>query len=294
MFALLCDVSTCLVETPCLPKRPKRRSGRSSRRSALLLSVLVLAFLAMLWLVGCKASSDAPTRTELFVFAASSLTEAFHELEREFEASNPDVDVKLTLAGSQVLRLQITQGAAADVFASANESHMQALVESGHVKTPSVFAHNELVVIVPATNPAGITQFSELSRAERIVIGTKNVPVGTYTRQMLERARRQLGEEFAAQVEKHVVSQESNVRLVRAKVEMAEADAAIVYRTDGVSSSKVRVVDIPEELNPRASYPIAPLTRSGHGTSGQAFVAFVLSPKGRHVLERHGFVSVDK
>lgn len=239
---------------------------------------------------GCKSERSESNEVELSVFAASSLTEAFGDLERGFEASHPSVDVNLTYAGSQVLRLQIEQGASADVFASANESHMQALVDGGHIEKSRVFAHNELVVIVPPNNPAGIDAFADLSKASRIVVGTDNVPVGIYTRQVLERAGRELGESFVSQVEGHIVSEENNVRLVRAKVEMGEADAAIVYRTDAASSDRVRVVPIPDALNVRASYPIGKMTRAAHSPEAQQFVDYVLSEAGRRVLREHGFV----
>jgi len=204
------------------------------------------------------------------------------------------VDVQLTLAGSQVLRLQIEQGASADVFASANESHMQALVDAGDVLRSQTFARNELVVIVPTSNPAGIESFDQLIRGSRIVIGTDNVPVGVYTRQILDNARAQLGEGFVAAVRRRVVSEESNVRLVRAKVEMGEADAAVVYRTDAVSSERVRIVPIPEALDVRAAYPIGVLARSRHATEAAAFIDYVLSPPGRRVLGRHGFVTGER
>lgn len=240
--------------------------------------------------VGCASGREASEKTELAVFAASSLTEAFGELERGFEASHPDVDVRLTFAGSQVLRLQIEQGAAVDVFASANESHVQALVEQDLVGEPRVFARNELVVIVPTSNPAGIESFSDLAEASRLVIGTDNVPVGIYARQVLDRARGELGDAFVARVLGRVVSEESNVRLVRAKVELGEADAAIVYRTDAVSSEHVRVIPIPDGINVSARYPIGGSTRAAHGPEARAFVAYVVSPEGREILARHGFV----
>lgn len=256
--------------------------------SRVLLTLILLLSAAS---TGCQSDRSEPTKVELSVFAASSLTEAFQALERGFEADHPGVDVKLTFAGSQVLRLQIEQGASADVFASANESHMQALVESGHVTGSRAFARNELVIIVPPTNPAGIDSFTSLAKASRIVIGTENVPVGIYTRQVFDRAGRELGAAFAGDIRRHVVSEESNVRLIRAKVEMGEADAAIVYRTDAAASDRVRAVPIPDELHVRASYLLGALTRAAHRPETQQFVAYVLSAKGRGALHRHGFIT---
>lgn len=248
-----------------------------------------MTWFAVALLHGCGSTEGAPGRIELAVFAASSLTESFQEIERAFEAAHPDVDVGLTFSGSQVLKLQIEQGAPADVFASAHEEHLATLVEGGLVAAGHTFAHNELVVIVPAANPAGLARFEDLPRATRLVIGTENVPVGLYTRQMLDRAGQQLGPGFVAQVRAHVVSEESNVRLARAKVELGEADAAIVYRTDAAASDRVRVIPIPEAYSVQAAYVIGTVTRSSQREQAGSFVAFVRSEVGQRLLERHGF-----
>jgi molybdate transport system substrate-binding protein len=242
-----------------------------------------------LLLVGCGAA-DAP-KVELHVFAASSLTESFQEVAEAFEALNPEVDVRVSLAGSQVLRLQIEQGAAADVFASADEAHLNALVERGLVAQGQLFARNELVVIVPNEPPSTIRSFEDLARAGRLVVGAENVPVGRYTRELLDKAGQQLGAGFVEQVRAQVVSEEGNVRLARAKVELGEADAAIVYRTDAVASDRVRVVDIPGAFQVPTAYVIGPVLRSPNRAQADRFVAFVRSDAGRRLLDRHGFAT---
>jgi molybdate transport system substrate-binding protein len=246
-------------------------------------------FLVAILAVLAACGDDALDPGQLNVYAASSLTEAFTELEGIFEASNPDVDVAVTFAGSQVLRLQIEQGAQADIFASANPEHMQALVDSGLVEESTVFARNELVVIVPPDNPAGIEEFEDIAHAQRVVLGTANVPVGEYARTVLARGNAVYEEGFEAIVMSRVVSEESNVRLARAKVELGEADAAIVYRTDAGSSDRVSVIEIPRELNVIARYPIAIVRGTRVPDAAAAWVAFVGSAEGRAVLERHGF-----
>lgn len=227
---------------------------------------------------------------ELSVYAASSLTDAFAELEGMFEAAHPEVDVRVTFAGSQVLRLQIEQGAPADVFASANVEHMRALVDARLVEDDSVFAHNDLVIIVPPGNPAGVEEIGDLGEVQRLVLGTANVPVGRYAREVLRRAAPSHEEGFEAIVMSRVVSEESNVRLARAKVEMGEADAAIVYRTDAGSSGRVDVVEIPRELNVVADYPIGIVRATRSRGAAEAWLTLVVSPEGRAVLERHGFI----
>ena len=241
-----------------------------------------------LLLAGCGNSIGDDNALE--VFAASSLTEAFRDLERAFEAANPDAEVSLSFAGSQVLRLQIEHGAPADVFASANPDHMSALSEAGLVIDDRTFARNRLVVIVPPENPAHIASFEDLPRAERLVIGTDNAPVGRYTREALDLSGETLGREFEPAVLDRVVSQEHNVRLVRAKVELGEADAAIVYATDAAASDRVVAVPLPPELNVEAEYPMGVVAGSPNAALASEWTAFVLSTEGQAILSRHGFV----
>lgn len=248
-----------------------------------------VALLGAALVAGACAGRDAAGRRVLTVYAASSLTEVFRDLAQTFEASHPGAGVSLTFAGSQVLRLQIEQGAAADVFASANPEHMHALRDEGRVREARVFAHNELVLIVPADNPAEIHTLADLPRAARLVIGTRNVPVGRYAREALHRANSSFGPDFETSVLAHVVSEESNVRLARAKVELGEADAAIVYKTDAISSDRVRTIPVPETVNVRADYLIGIVDGSAHPDLAAQWVELVLGPDGRTVLARHGF-----
>ncbi len=235
---------------------------------------------------GC--GSDASSRVPLAIFAASSLTEAFTAHEAAFERENPGVDVQLTFAGSQVLRLQIEQGAAADVFASANPEHLAALQDAGQVVSSVVFARNELVVIVPADNPAGIERFEDLTKASRIVLGSPAVPAGRYADAVLDRS----GEAFAAAVREQVVSRETNVRLVRAKVELGEADAAMVYRTDALDVPRIRSISIPSRAAVPIEVPIGVLTHAAHPEAARRFVEHVLSASGQSILAAHGFQKV--
>ena len=249
--------------------------------------------LAGIVLVGAVLQGCAPadaSRT-LHVYAASSLAESFAAMEHAFEAAHPGTDVVLAFAGSQVLRLQIERGAPADVFASADPAHMQALVERGRVRDRRVFAHNQLVLIVPPENPARIESFRDLPRASRLVIGTESAPVGSYARQALRRAEAAGEGGFAASVLARVASEESNVRLVRAKVELGEADAAIVYRSDTVAAARVRAIEIPPDVNVNADYSIGVVAGGANGDLAEAWLAFVLSREGRQLLARHGFVA---
>lgn len=224
------------------------------------------------------------------VYAASSLTESFEAMGIAFEKEHPDVDVTLNFAGSQALRTQIENGAPADVFASANQNHLDALYDTNLVNKPTLFAHNSLVIVTPTDNPAKIESVADLPRAARLVVGTAEVPVGRYTLEFLARATNKLGDAYRQRVEHDIVSREVNVRLVLTKVSMGEADAGIVYRTDArARGEQVHTVEIPEELNIRAHYPIAVLTNSAHSTTAKQWVDFVGSPAGQKILAEVGF-----
>lgn len=242
---------------------------------------------------GCaQEKGGGSVKTTLVVYAASSLTEAFQSVEEAFEKANSEIEVKISFAGSQVLRVQIEQGAQVDVFASANQGHMNGLIASGHIPDSKAFASNELVLVVPRANPAAIEVFGDLTKASLIVLGSDNAPVGIYTRQMLDRAGLVLGRDFLASVLSHVVSLEHNVRLVRSKVEMGEADAAIIYRTEA-SSARLKMVPIPKNLNAQVRYPIGVLARSANASQAKRFVDYVLSEEGRRILYHHDFLGAE-
>jgi molybdate transport system substrate-binding protein len=236
------------------------------------------------------APARAGDRGELVVFAAASLREAFGELGGKFEREHPGIKVALELAGSQELRTQIEHGAPADVFASADQKHMQALVAAGLATAPRTFARNAPVVIVPRDNPAGLRALCDLPRAQRIVVGIPEVPIGGYTLRILDAASKQCGAGFRAAVEARVVSREVNVRQVLSKVALGEADAAIVYRTDASARGQAALaIPIPAELNVVAEYPVAVVTGAKHPALAREFVELLLSPAGQEVLARSGF-----
>jgi len=234
--------------------------------------------------------SKSRGHVEIVVFAAASLREVFGEITKAFESDDPEVHVALQLAGSQELRTQIENGAEADVFASADRKHMVALHEAKLVGEAKTFARNEPVVIVPAANPAGLARFEDLVKAERIVVGTPEVPIGNYTNQILANAATRLGESFVKAVEMSIASRELNVRQILAKVSLGEADAGFVYRTDALEGGdRVHTIEIPPDLNVIAEYPIAPLARSRHAALARRWIDLVLSERGRVILTRAGF-----
>lgn len=257
-----------------------------------------LALAAFALVASCKHEPQRKgpvTQKDVTIFAAASLREAFTELGHSFELAYPGAHVVWSFAGSQTLKAQIEQGAPADVFASADERHMAPLVSAGRVRTPQVFANNELAVVVAQAKAGALRTLADLPNAERIVLASPEVPVGAYTQKALGQLQALLGDDFRARVEAHVVSREPDVRQVLAKVSLGEADAGIVYRTDALTAKdKVAVLRIPSEYNVVASYPIAVTTSSKAPALAQAFVELVLSPEGARVLKQQGFTPVGK
>lgn len=245
---------------------------------------------------GCALATapvtTAPEARALTVFAAASLTDAFTEIGENFDTANPGVTTTFNFAGSQALRTQIEEGAPADVFASANQSEMDALVTSAHVAegTPQVFLTNKLIVILPADNPAAIDNLESLANSGvKLVLAAEEVPVGRYTREALELMNSQFGSNFKDKVLGNVASNEDNVRQVLAKVQLGEADAGVVYKSDAVSAPELQTIEIPNDLNVIAAYPIASLTESANADLATAFIEYVISPDGQAILEKWGF-----
>jgi len=248
---------------------------------------LVLVVLAAV--VVATPPARGAERRELTVFEAASLKDVFATLARRFEAENPGVAVVANAAGSQELRAQLEQGASADVFAAADRKPMDALVAARLVGAPAVFACNEPVVVVRAG--LELARFADLPRAERVVVGAPDVPIGGYTARLLDNAGRALGADFRARVEARIVSRELDVRQVLAKVMLGEADAGVVYRSDArAAAGKVRVVEIPRALNVTAEYPIAAVAKSPRAELARRFVELVRSPAGVAALREAGFL----
>jgi molybdate transport system substrate-binding protein len=253
----------------------------------------VALLVAVVVTLASRAAPAAPSGAdgqELVVFAAASLREVFQGLAASFEQARPNTKVRLNLAGSQELRTQIEQGARADVFASADLKHMASLHKQGLVETPAIFARNQLVIVVPRGNPAGIQALPDLPRARRLVIGAPEVPIGGYTVQIFEAAARKHGAALRGRLEARVVSRELNVRQVLAKVVLGEADAGIVYRTDALGSrDKVEMIAIPAELNVPAEYPVAVCKAAPAPALARAWVDLVRGPEGQRSLTAAGF-----
>jgi molybdate transport system substrate-binding protein len=244
--------------------------------------------------------SSAPITGEITVFAAASLTDAFNELGERFRATNPNATVTFNFGASTQLFTQIDQGARADVFASADQAQMDRAKSAGRIAgNDVVFATNRLVIVTPASNPGNVRSPSDLARSGlRVVTTQPEVPIGAYTQAMLDRMSEnaQFGAGFKERVNANIVSREANVRQIVAKTQLGEADAGVVYKSDVTpqSAGQLATIDIPDEFNTLASYPIASVRDGPNAAGANAFIAFVLSPTGQEVLAKWNFVPVQR
>ncbi len=252
--------------------------------------VVVPVVLAILVLGACSSSStsagttSADGSTELTVFAASSLTSAFDQIGADFEAANPGTTVTFNYGSSTDLATQIDSEGTADVFASASGTAMDAASKTPGVADRTDFATNQLVIITPTDDPAGISSLADLATpGTQLVLGAEGVPVGDYARQLLD----QNG--LTKQVMPNVVSNEPDDASVVAKVKSGEADAGVVYTSDIASNSDVRGVTIPAKQNVLATYPIAVVTGSSNTDVATSFVEYVTGSHGEATLQQFGF-----
>lgn len=243
---------------------------------------LALAAAAATLLSGCGADGSTTASKSLVVFAAASLQQSFTRIGDQFETDNPGVTVEFSFAGSSDLVTQLTQGADADVFASADVKNMDKAGQAGLLAgDPVDFATNVLTIAVAPGNPKGVTSLRDLTRPGLTVVTcAPQVPCGSATEKV----------EQAAGVQLSPVSEESAVTDVLNKVTTGQADAGLVYVTDVAGSGgTVDGVPFPEAAGAVNTYPIASLKDAANGDLGGAFVDYVTGAAGRKVLGDAGF-----
>jgi molybdate transport system substrate-binding protein len=281
--------------------RPERIPSMNPSRWLIALMLLMAVLTACGGAAPAATSAPAPTAApaatgELTVFAAASLTAAFKDIGEKFGAANGDATVTFNFAGSDQLATQITQGAPADVFASANKKQMDVVITAGEIisGTEQTFVRNRLVVVYPKDNPAKLAALKDLANpGVKIVLANKSVPVGGYALDFLGKASKlpEYTETYSATVLKNVVSYEENVKAVLSKITLGEADAGIVYTTDAatVTDGSMGTLNIPNDLNTIASYPIAATKNAKNADLAKKFIDYVLSAAGQQILAKYGF-----
>ena len=258
-----------------------------------IIAIAVLLALLVLSPAGLAVETD-----ELTVFAAASLTGAFGEIGQIYE-DETNMSVAFNFDGSQSLRTQIENGAYADVLALANNKQMNALKKSGLMNNSSIniFTRNKIALIIPRDNPAGIKNLSDLAKPDlKIVIGTRDVPVGDYALQIIDKLANDsaYGPDYREKVMDNVISQETTVSYIVTKLALGEADVGFAYVSDVTRdlASRVDKIEIPDEYNVVAEYPIGLLEDCRYPVQARKFIDLVRSDEGSSVLEKYGFSPV--
>jgi len=258
-----------------------------------------LAFAIVALLTACSAGTiDGRSQIHdrpITVLAASSLRAAFTDAAKAYGATHPGSALTFGFDASSALRTKIEQGAPADLFASADVTNAQKLVEDGFGIGPvQAFARNRLAIVVPRDNPAHIDTPLDLARpGVRLVAAGEDVPISAYATQLINALARQPGYPpgFSAQVAANVASREDNVAAVLAKVALGEGDAGIVYRTDALASSNVKETPIPPGANVSVTYAAVVVKASSHPDDARALLTWLSGPSGQAVLARFGFAA---
>jgi molybdate transport system substrate-binding protein len=243
---------------------------------------------------GCGKSSStgsSTVSTKLTVLSAASLKNVFPKIGERFTTSRPGVTFTFSFAGTDQLSAQIQQGAPADVFAGASTKYGDQLAAAAQIEPYKVFCTNQLVLITPASNPAGITALQDLAtKTVKLVIGSQTVPIGSYTRTVLKNLETSYGSDYSTKVLANVVSNEDSATSILAKVQSGEADAGFVYITDSLAAGpQVNTIKLPTDAQAVAKYPIAVVFASKSATVARQFVDFVLMAPAQALLEQAGF-----
>jgi molybdate transport system substrate-binding protein len=251
-------------------------------------AVLAAALAAAAVLAGCGGDGGAAPPDGLSgrvtVFAAASLVESFNEIGQRFEEANPGTEVEFSFGASSGLATQITEGAPADVFASASPATMDRVSATEAAQAPRIFAENQMQIAVPPDNPAGIATLADLARpGVKVALCAPEVPCGTVAREVFRKAG----------VTVTPVTDEQDVKATLTKVQLGEVDAGLVYATDVKAAGvKVKGIAIPDDVNAVTPYPITTIRGSGNPDLAKAFVDHVLSADGAAVLADAGFRSL--
>ncbi|MFJ7968806.1 molybdate ABC transporter substrate-binding protein [Streptomyces sp. NPDC096324] len=275
------------------------RSARRTRRTTRTLQVAGIGAAALLALSACSSSDSSDTAEKakgsassssspklsgtVTVFAAASLKESFTALGQQFEKAHPGTKVTFSFGGSDSLAASITGGAPADVFAAASPKTMAIVTDKGDAATsPETFVRNQLEIATLPGNPDKIASLKDLTKSGlKVVLCDKTVPCGAAAQKALD----------ASKLKLTPVSYEQDVKSALTKVELKEADAAVVYKTDvKAAGDKVEGVEFPESADAVNDYPIALLKDAPNTDAAKAFIALVQSPEGQQVLTEAGFL----
>lgn len=269
------------------------------RSPSVLVAALALATLAAVAFAPRAPVDDAPPRSsseasELTIYGAASLKGALETARTAYAAAVPGTTLLLATDSSAALATQIQQGAPADVFLSADATNPRQLADAGLTDgAPVAFARNQLTIIVPTANPAGIVSPADLARpGVHIIAAGDAVPITGYAQQVIDALARETADApgFVAAYASNIVSREDNVKAVVAKIELGEGDAAIVYATDAVASRRVEIIPIPDSANAIATYEGIVVETSERLMAARSFLDWFAGPAGIAILAQFGFL----
>ncbi len=255
-------------------------------------SVLCLAILINVMAI------DAEEPEDLTIFCAAGLTGAFNEIGQLYENAS-GIGVEFNFDGVPSLRAQIENGAYADVLVSADLRHMNALKAEGLINnsTVKIFAKNKVAVVIPNDNPANIVNLTDLARPGiMILMGTKELPVGNYARQVLDKLANdsEYGPEYEEKVMANIISEETTVNRIVSKVALGEVDAgfAFISDVDPSMAGKVTKILIPDRYNVVGDFSAGVLSQSNYPQDAKAFIDVIMSDEGQAILDKYGFIPV--
>jgi molybdenum ABC transporter molybdate-binding protein len=272
-------------------KKPARRKWKWIYSLA---AVLMITFVATAYGFSSKPVSTT-AKVEMFALIAANATDPFNDFIEEFEKEHPEVNVEATFAGTQIIRTQLEQGAKADLFLSADLEHIEAVKQQGLIDEFFPVSNNRVVIVIPKDDRIGIHSLEDLATKKmKLVIGTDNVPIGKYTRQIFENAKVKYGDDFATKVMSNVVSFETNVKQVLQKVALGEAEAGLVYPTDVTPEflNKVTIIDIPKEYNVVATNYISVPNKAPNKELAEEIMRMMLSDKGQEIFVKYKYAPI--
>ena len=253
------------------------------KRFGLAIVAVVMASLVPITAHASPIVEVSKLQGDLTISAATSLTDAFTELAKQFRKVNKGVKVRLNFGSSSTLIAQVQSGAPSDIMASADLTNLEKLVASGNVVVaPKVFARNTMAIAVKPGNPKSVRSVADLASLPFIALCGKTVPCGVYASSVLTRA--------GVVITESKVTRGIDVKATLSAVANGDADAAIVYKTDVLAAKKTVVgIDIPNAQNAKSMYGIAPIRGSKNPANAKAFIDFVLSEQGWQILKSFGF-----
>src|SRR5262245_47970689 len=249
-------------------------AGRSRRR----LAVFAIAAVCLVGITGCGGGGG--DSDQLVVSAAASLDTAFNDY-----VDAAGIDAKMSFAGSDELAAQIRQGVKPDVYAAANTTLPDELHKDGLVGEPTVFATNTLVLAVPQDSQ--IDSLDDLTRpGTSIVLGDPSVPVGSYTREVLDR----LPADQSKAIYDNVRSEEPDVSSISGKLTQGAADAGFIYITDVLATNgQLKAIELPADLQPNVAYGAVVVTGAKNPDGAREFINGLLGGDGATALREAGF-----